>query len=143
MRQSGYIIGFLLLSMVAGAAGANDEDGLTATLRQVVENHLVAYNGEDMSATLRSIHTKSPDYPGMRQVLMNQFGTLDARTELVGFRYIGHDDEFAVARVKLRTVDESDEPFMANVLDTITIFHQENGTWKYWSNHVLGVKPVQ
>ena len=68
---------------------------------------------------------------------------LDARTELVGFHYIGHDDEFAVARVKLQTVDQSGEPFSANVIDTITIFHQEDGVWKYWSDHILGVELVQ
>jgi hypothetical protein len=68
---------------------------------------------------------------------------LDAQTELVGFQYIGHDDEFAVARVKLKTVEQSGEPFSANVLDTITVFHQEDGVWKYWSDHLLGVELVQ
>jgi len=128
---------------VAGVAGADDDEGLTRVLRQVVVDNLAAFNGEDVSATMQSIHSKSPEYTSMQQALPNQFSALDARTELVSFRYIGHDDEFAVARVKLKTVDESDEQFMANVLDTITIFHQEDGAWKYWSNHVLGVEPVK
>ena len=55
------------------------------------------------------------------------------------FRYIGHDDEFAVARVMLKTVGRSGPPLAANVLDTMTVFHQEDGEWKYWSNHILGV----
>jgi hypothetical protein len=143
MKQIRCVIGILLLSTVAGTAGAGDNDGLTATLRQVVENNLAAFNREDASATMQSIHTKSPDYTSMQHALPNQFGALDARTELVSFRYIGHDDEFAVARVKLKTVDQSVEPFATNVLDTITIFHQEDGTWKYWSNEVLGVELVQ
>jgi hypothetical protein len=143
MKQSGYVIGMLLLSMVAGAASAGDEDRLTTELRQVVESNLAAFNREDPSATLRSVHTKSPEYTGMQQALPSQFGALDARTELVSFRYLGHDDEFAIARVKFKTVDQSGEPFAANVLDTITVFHQENGTWKYWDNHVLGVELLQ
>lgn len=143
MKQSGYVIGMLLLSTVAGAAGAGDEDQLTTELRQVVENSLAAYNREDNAATMQSVHTKSPDFDDMQRALPNQFGALDARTELVSFRYIGHDDEFAIARVKFKTVDQSGEPFVANVLDTITVFHQENGTWKYWDNHVLGVELLQ
>jgi len=143
MKQIGFITAILLLSMVAGTAGAGDEGGLSATLRQVVENNLAAHNREDMSGTMQSIHTKSPDYTNMKQALPNQFSTQDARTELVSFHYIGHDDEFAVARVAYKTVDQSEEPFVTNVLDTITVFHQEDGTWKYWSNHVLGVEMVQ
>jgi hypothetical protein len=85
----------------------------------------------------------STDYTGTQRALPKQFDALDAQTKLVRFHYIGHDDEFAVARVKLRTVDQSEEPFVANILDTITIFHQEDGAWKYRSKHVLGVEPLQ
>jgi hypothetical protein len=141
MKQSGYIIGVLLLAMAATAVAAGgDESGLAATLRQVVENNLAAYNREDRAATMRSIHTKAPDYADMQQALLSQFSALDARTELVSFRYIGHDDEFAIARVKLKTVDQSGEPFVANILDTITLFHQQDGAWKYWDSYVLGVE---
>lgn len=137
------VIGILALSMVAGVAGAGDSKELTTLLRQVVENNLAAYNQEDVSTTMRSIHTKSPEYTKMQQALPNQFGAMDTRTELVRFRLIGHDDEFAVARVKLKTVDQSGEPFVPNVLDTMTVFHQENGIWKFWSAHVLGVQLMQ
>ena len=108
MKRIGYVISALLLSMVAGAAGAGDEAGLTATLRQVVENNLAAYNRKDVSGTMQSIHTKSPDYTGTQRALPKQFDALDAQTKLVRFHYIGHDDEFAVARVKLRIVDQSE-----------------------------------
>lgn len=104
-----------------------------------MEKNLAAYNAKDTSKTLASVHTKSPAYDAMRDALPNQFGTLDTRTELKSFQYIGHDDEFAVARVKLKTVGRSGQPLAANVMDTITVFHQEDGEWKYWSNHILGV----
>jgi hypothetical protein len=29
------------------------------------------------------------------------------------------------------------------MIDTIAVFHQEDGTWKYWSHHVLGVEIVE
>jgi hypothetical protein len=142
MKQIGCVIGILALSLFAGRAGAGEGNGLAAALRGVVENNLAAFNREDVQATLRTIDTKSPEYTSMQQALPDEFAALDARTELVDFRYIGHDDEFAVARVKYKTVDSSAEHFTANTLDTITLFHQEDGTWKYWSNYVLGVEVV-
>jgi hypothetical protein len=142
MKQIGCVIGILVLSLFAAAASAGEGNGLAAALRGVVENNLAAFNREDVTATLQTIDTKSPEYTSMQQALPDEFAALDARTELVEFRYIGHDDEFAVARVKYKTVDPSDKNFTANILDTITLFHQEDGTWKYWGNYVLGVDIV-
>ena len=134
------ILGVLAFGTAAQAA----EDGdLSAELRQVVERKLAGFNSEDPAETMRHVHTKSPEYSVTEEALPVQFEELDARSKIVSFRYIGHDDEFAVARVKLETVDQSGEPFSANVIDTITLFHQENGEWKFWSDYVLGVELVQ
>jgi hypothetical protein len=143
MKQIGCVTGILALSLFAGAAAAGEANGLAAALRGTVENNLAAFNREDVQATMRTIDTKSPQYTSMQQALPDEFAAQDARTELVDFRYIGHDDEFAVARVRYKTVDPSDEQFKANILDTITLFHQEGGVWKYWGNYVLGVELVQ
>lgn len=142
MKQSLCMISILLFTMVTTTAPAAD-DGLAPVLRQIVEDSLTAYNSEDVSATMRYIHTKSPEYTRMQKALPNQFDSRDPRTELAGFHYMGHDDEFAVARVKLKTADKSGQPFATNILDTIAVFHQEGGKWKYWSNHVLGAEIVQ
>lgn len=132
-----------LFLLFAGPLIAADSGGLEGALRQVVVENLAAYNSEDAARTLASVHTKSPAYGTMRDALPRQFGSLDTRTELDGFTYIGHDDEFAVARVQYRTVGGSAKPFMNNFLDTITVFHQEDGVWKYWDNYVVGGRPVQ
>jgi hypothetical protein len=143
MKQIGCVIGILALSLFAGSAGAGEGNGLAAALRDVVEKNLAAFNREDVAATLQTIDTKSPEYTSMQQALPEEFAALDARSELVAFHYIGHDDEFAVARVKYKTVDPSDKNFTANILDTITLFHQEDGVWKYWGDYDLGVEIVQ
>ena len=140
MNRKAGIICTMMLSMIACVAVSGDDIELTAQLRQVVESNLAAFNRKDVSATMQSIHTKSPDYTNMQQVMPNLLRDMDVQTELVSFRYIGRDDEFAVARVKLKTLDESGNPFTANILDTITIFYQEDGIWKYWSEHILGVE---
>lgn len=124
-------------------AGPSFAAALEEALRQVVDENVAAYNSEDNARTLASVHTKSPAYAAMQDALTGQFGALDTSTEVAGFDYIGHDDEFAVARVQYRTVSGTAEPFMNNLLDTVTVFHQEDGTWKLWDNYVLGVRPAE
>lgn len=132
-----------LLVLFANPLIAADSGGLEGALRQVVEDNLAAYNREDASRTLASVHTKSPAYAAMQEALPKQFAARDARTQLERFTYIGHDDEFALARVQYRTVGGTAAPFMNNLLDTITVFHQEGGTWKYWDNYILGARVAQ
>ena len=133
-----------LLATCLGVSGASAaEEALAATLRDVMESQTAAYDREDESETMSYIHTKSPDYSSMQQVLPNQFSNLDVRAELVDFRYLGHGDEFAVARAKIKTEGESGATFAANLIDAIVVFHQEEGTWKLWDNEILGVELVQ
>ena len=143
MKRLGLILASVLFSMVAGTTVADNDKGLEATFRQLVEDNLAAFNREDLSGAMQHIHTKSPEYASTQNVLPGQFKALDARTQLVDLRYMGHDDEFAVARVKLKTVNESDAAFEANVVDTIVLFHQEDGVWKYWSDYIIGAEFVQ
>jgi hypothetical protein len=67
---------------------------------------------------------------------------LHVKAELVDFRYMGHDDEFVVARVKTRLVAPPGSGFEDNVVDSLVAFHQEGGVWKVWSDEVLGVEFV-
>jgi hypothetical protein len=47
-----------------------------------------------------------------------------------------------VARVKLKTVATDDAAFQNNIVDSIMLFHQEDGVWKAWSDHILGVELI-
>ena len=132
-----------LLVLLASPLSAANPDTIAGVLRQVVDDNLAAYNSEDPSRTLASVHTKSPAYAPMQEALPRQFEALDARTEVEAFTFIGHDDEFAVARVQYRTMGGAKGDFMNNILDTVTMFHQEDGTWKYWDNYILGVRLVE
>ena len=125
--------------LAAGGTAARADDALSAALRGVVEANLAAYDRKDADATLQTIDRDSPGYQDTQQALA---GLQDLRvdSQLVEFRYIGHDDEFAVARVKTRTTAEPGQSdFVDNTVDSIMIFHQEDGRWKLWSEEVLGV----
>ena len=144
MKQFSWIISLLLIAGFAGQNAATAAEGsLEATLRAVMEKQTAAYDNEDKAATLRYIHTKSPEYGSMEQALPGQFKAMDVRAEVVDFRYIGHDDEFAVARVKVKTAAESGTEFADNIVDSLVVFHQEDGEWKFWSDEILGVVLIQ
>ena len=132
-----------LVALVVGAAGGARADAeLAETLRRVTEKSLAAYDRENAEEALAHVHTRSPEYERTRDALQQQFDAFDVRPELVSFSFIGHDDEFAIARVKLKTVDRSNNDFSSNVIDALTVFHQEDGVWKVWSDHILGVELV-
>jgi len=129
----------LALALAAPLAAGADDDPLAAALRRVVDDAVAAYDREDAEGFLRHVHTKSAEYPRTRDALPAQFRALDVTTEVVAFRVIGHDDEFAVGRTKLKTTSTA-PGCRGNVVDQITLFHQENGVWKYWADYELGVE---
>lgn len=124
------------LAVTAGAA----DDKLATQLKGVVDANLRAYDAKDADGVLRGMHTRSPEYDTTKAALAEQFRDLGITATLVDFRYMGHDDEFAVARVKTKLVGPAGSGFSDNVTDTVVLFHQEGGVWKVWSDEVLGVQ---
>lgn len=112
---------------------------LAPALQYAWSQNLAAYNRKNVDETMRTIDSRSPDYETTKQAIEDQFKDLDVTASLVSFDYMGHDKEFAVARVKTKTTGKPGSGFADNVTDTIVLFHQENGTWKVWSEEILGV----
>jgi hypothetical protein len=136
VRVALLLAGALGLGGTAQAAGSD----LATTLKGTVEENLRGYNAEDAEATLRAVHKSSPEYDATKAALADQFRDYDIKAELVDFRYLGHDDEFVVARVKTRFVAPAGSGFNDNVVDSLVAFHQDGGVWKLWSDEVLGVQ---
>jgi len=136
---------FALLALpVLGAPAARAaEDPLAGALREVVVGNLAAFNRKDVDATMSFVDTRSPDYSSTKDEIVDDFKGYDLTAELVGFTLIGHDDEFAVARVKTKTTGKPNSGFVNNTMDTIAIFHQENGAWKLWSQQVIDSRMLQ
>jgi hypothetical protein len=132
------VAALVLLGSSASRALAED-DPLTAALRPVVVGHFAAYDREDVDATMGFVDSQSPDYESTKAALAGQFAQLDVKTELVDFTLMGHDSEFAVARVRFKTVGKAGGDFTDNTVDAIFLFHQENGAWKLWDESILGV----
>ena len=135
------IIGALALLGGATAASAFVMDGpLIQSLRQVMAGNFEAYNKKDINALMQGVDSRSPDYPATKAAAEQQFSdNLDVQTKLVDFTPMGHDDEFAVARIKAQTTGKPGSGFADNTVDAIVLFHQENGQWKLWSEDILGI----
>src|SRR5262249_38716671 len=140
--RTGVVLAMLLgLAVTAGAA----DDKLGATLRGVVEENVRAYDARDTDAFLRTLHPKSPGYEATKAILSDQFREGDIKVTLVDYKYIGHDDEFAVARVKMKTVaPPGSTGFQSNVTDSVVLFHRDEfaRAWKLWSDDIIGVEFV-
>jgi hypothetical protein len=85
----------------------------------------------------RTIHSQSPAYIASAQTLKQLFGYYDLKHELLFFRYIGVDGEYAVARGEQKTEKLKGPAFRDNILDSIYIFRKEKGKWKLCQQAVL------
>jgi hypothetical protein len=114
------------------------DDTLASVLAQVSKGQIEAFNRADVAATMAYAHTKSPSYDAARETITEYFKNQKLEAEQVSFQYIGHDDEFALARVKVKVRSPGTEGFQPIVTDTVTLFHQEGGSWKIWDAYLVG-----
>ena len=140
MKTRSLVLAALVLAV--GWAPLARAEELAGALEKVSKDQIAAFNREDVAATMGYAHTKSPSYDEAKAELTSNFGEVDARAEQLSFQYIGHDDEFALARVKVK-ITSGAEGFRDNVVDTIAIFHQEGGKWKIWDAYLVGGELVE
>lgn len=112
---------------------------LAPALQYVLENNLATFNRRDLNGAMATIDTRSPDYQSTKAALEEQFKDLDVSATLVKCVDMGHDDEFAVARAKVKTTGKPGSGFADNTIDAVFLFHQENGVWKLWDEIILGI----
>jgi hypothetical protein len=128
----------LLLGLATVAGAKTHDDKLAASLEAVVAENLRAYDAKDADAAMRTVHTRSPEYDPTKAALPQQFQE-GVTAKLSDFTYMGHDDEFAVARVKIKVEGPPGSTFVNNTTDSVVLFHQEGGIWKLWTDEILGV----
>ena len=129
----------LLLYGSGSAAAEQADDSLADALRAPIAGQIAAYDKKDVAAAMSFVDTRSPDYDSTKAGITEQFEGPPVDVQLAGFTYIGHDDEFAVARVKIKSTGKPDSGFVDNTVDSIMIFHYQDGAWKIWTEKVLGV----
>ena len=126
------------LLVLAWVPTTRADDTLAGSLEQVSKDQIAAFNRKDVAATMSFAHSKSPTYDAAKDMLSTDFKNQDLKAEQISFQYIGHDDEFAYARVKVKVTSPGTKGFDDNVMDTVTLFHQEGGAWKVWDTYLVG-----
>lgn len=94
---------------------------------------------EDVAAVMGDMHSQSPAYLPTKQMLQQLFPAYDLAYELVDYRFVGEDGEYAYAKIRQRTTKISGPAFQNNELEVLMVFKQENGVWKLWTQANLAV----
>ncbi len=118
---------------------ADADEDVEAELKALVIENLRATRTEDLDAMLDTLHSESPNYLQIEKIANTLFKTYDLNYDLLLFRYIGQDGEYAIARFKYSTEQVAGPEFNDNILDTIHVFRGENGMWKIWSQAILEI----
>ncbi len=136
---------FLFSSARAIFAEQNDTDEFyktSAELQRVLLENFDAYEKEEIFRVLSTIHTLSPTYLPTKDVANAIFPDYELKYEVVGFKLLAIDDEYAIARVLQKTFKVEGPKFKDNVIDAFIVYKQEKAQWKLWSQIILGVEYI-
>lgn len=129
------IFAFIAFLALNGAVLAKDNVG--DDLKKTLQANFKAYQDENIDEVMKTVHSESPGYEATKEFSAQIFPAYDIKYDLVQFKYIAVEGEYALARVKQKTVKVSGPEFKDNIIDSIVIFKQEEGTWKLWSQATL------
>jgi len=122
------------------AQNAAPDQKLGEVLKGVILENFDAYEKEDLTRVLNTVHTQSYGYLTTKQATQEIFTEYDLHYELLGSSFVGQNGDFALMRVQQKTTKVSGPAFRDNELDIIFIFKQENSRWKFWTQAVLDIK---
>jgi len=132
----GYLI---IVAAVASfsAVQARAADDLTQALRGVLEANDAAVTKGDVDAMSRTLHSQSPVYARTRNAMKDW--PFKLKTEILSFKVLGEDGDFAFARARIKTTKLSGPEFQDNVTDEVHAFRKEGADWKIWASMPLTV----
>ena len=114
------------------------EDGSAdKAIHQSLDQGIVAFNNENLSGALQSVHPDSPTYQVTKEQISRIFNNYDVKLELVDFEFVGESGPYAFVHVKEKSTKLSDTDFRNNTTDVVYIFRKHNNQWKLWGESVL------
>ena len=122
---------------VFGALQARAADDLAPALREVLDANFAAVATGNVDAMSRTLHSQSPVYAKTRNAMKDW--PFKLKTDILSFKVIGEDGDFAFARVRTKTTKLSGPEFQDNVTDALHAFKKEGPDWKIWTSLPLTV----
>ena len=133
------VIGLLL---TLGVNNSRAEEDISKVLHSVIMDNFKAYELEDIEKVMKTVHSKSPGFDATREFSSQIFPIYDIKYEMLSFKFISIEGEYALGRVKQKTTKISGPEFKDNIIDSIVIFKQESGVWKFWSQASLTLEYI-
>jgi hypothetical protein len=129
----------IIVTAVASFAAvhARAADDLGQALRGVLEANETAVANGDIDAMSKTLHSQSPVYGKTRSAMKNW--PFKLKTDILYFKALGEDGDFAFARVRTKTTKVSGPEFQDNVTDALHAFKKEGADWKIWTSLPLTV----
>lgn len=121
-------------------AHANNPGEISKDLRSAYEKHIIALDKEDNNAVIQSLHSQSPALFQVTQMMQQMFPVFDMKSEIIEFKYLGLDNEYALARVKQKLVKVNGPMFQDHISNTLFVFKKESGEWKLWQAAALDIQ---
>lgn len=128
------------LAITCVASGYAEPDPTAEAIKSLAERNVRANQEENIDAVMDTIHTQAPSFLSMKKDMPSLFDNYDLSTELTSFAYIGQNDDYAVARAKVKITKISGPAFQNAEYDNISVFRKENDEWKYWTQVILDTK---
>lgn len=131
-----------LISAVLILLSVNTYADTASDLKNAVLDNFKHTKNENFDAVMGDIHTQSPAYLQTQQILQQLFPAYDLQYELVSYKFIGEDNEYAYAKVKQKTQKISGPAFQNNEIEMLMVFKQEDGVWKIWTQANLSISYI-
>ena len=133
----------VLLSSKSENVTADTDEDVAAEIKALFIENLKATQAEDIEAVLDTMHTQALAYSNTERAMISVFETYDLKYQMQLFRYIGQDDQYAIARLKFSSEKIAGPDFNDNILDTYHVFRKEDGKWKIWSMATLEINFIE
>ena len=123
--------------LVSSAFGQED---IGKAIHRTILKNVKAGQAEDLPAMMKTIHSQSPVYQSTKEKTPAIFKAYKLDYQLLAYKYIGRDGEYAFARTRHRTRKISGPALRDNEMDSIQIFRKEKGEWKLWNQAILEIQ---
>ena len=140
MTHNIYWLFAIALSLVWADSVCAESNPTADGIKNTVERTLRAYREEDMDAMLSTVHSQAPSYMSIKKDSPTVFENYDINAELISFTFIGQDEDYAVARTKIRYTKISGPAFQNTEFDTFSVYRKENDEWKTWDGCIVDRK---
>ncbi len=143
MKKNLTVILYFFVSAYSGILFA-DNDLVSSQLESVMAAHAAASTkeSESLDDLMKTMHPESPAYMQIKMQMEQILPAFDMNVSIAGFKFVGIDDDYAIARVKMKMEKVSGPMFQDHISDQLFVFKQEQGQWKLWQAAILNMEAL-